>query len=131
MLRGPLKGLSCHSISRSGELSTFDERLHEVRDTGPHLSGHSDLHMACSFKLVAAGVLTGGCPWQAVQNGDAMTVGQAWQDVKAGTVKADDIDTLNTLLKYDHRRSASSQPTHSQSHATNAQAINTAPKQCP
>ncbi len=28
--RGPLKGSSGHSISRSGELTTFDERLHEV-----------------------------------------------------------------------------------------------------
>jgi hypothetical protein len=29
--RGPVKSSSCCSISRSGELSTFDERLHQVR----------------------------------------------------------------------------------------------------
>jgi len=28
--RGPVKSSSCYSISRSGELSTFDERLHQV-----------------------------------------------------------------------------------------------------
>ena len=52
-----------------------------------------------------------------MQNGDAMTVGQAWQDVKSGTVKADDIDTLNTLLKYD--------PPHPP-HSDNVPAVNTA-----
>lgn len=36
---------------------------------------------------------------QAIQNGDAVTLGQAWRDVKSGNVKPDDIDTLNTLLK--------------------------------
>ena len=36
---------------------------------------------------------------QAVQNGDAVTVGQAWHDVRAGTLKPEDVDTLNTLLK--------------------------------
>ena len=36
---------------------------------------------------------------QAVQNGDAVTVGQAWHDVRAGALKPEDVDTLNTLLK--------------------------------
>ena len=35
---------------------------------------------------------------QAVENGDADKVGQAWQAVKAGAVQPD-IDSLNTLLK--------------------------------
>jgi hypothetical protein len=30
---GPMKASSCYSITRSGELSTFDERLHQVRET--------------------------------------------------------------------------------------------------
>ena len=39
-----------------------------------------------------------GCLTQAVESGDAETVGQAWQAVKAGSVQPD-IDSLNTLLK--------------------------------
>lgn len=39
-----------------------------------------------------------GC-LQAIENGDAVTLGQAWRDVRSGNVKPDDIDTLNTLLK--------------------------------
>ena len=35
---------------------------------------------------------------QAVARGDAVTVGQAWQQVQAGKVQPD-IDSLNTLLK--------------------------------
>ena len=35
---------------------------------------------------------------QAVVRGDAVTVGQAWQQVQAGRVQPD-IDSLNTLLK--------------------------------
>ena len=38
------------------------------------------------------------CLSQAVESGDAETVGQAWQAVKAGSVQPD-IDSLNTLLK--------------------------------
>ena len=36
---------------------------------------------------------------QAIENGDAVTLGQAWRDVRSGNVKPDDIDTLNALLK--------------------------------
>jgi hypothetical protein len=35
---------------------------------------------------------------QAVENGDAEMVGQAWRDVKSGTVQPN-IDALNSLLK--------------------------------
>lgn len=35
---------------------------------------------------------------QAVATGDAVTVGQAWQQVRLGDVRPD-VDSLNTLLK--------------------------------
>ena len=38
-------------------------------------------------------------PVQAVENSDAVTVGQAWLEVRHGTVQPD-IDSLNALLKY-------------------------------
>lgn len=36
---------------------------------------------------------------QAVQNGDAVTVGQAWHSVRSGSLQPNDVDTLNALLK--------------------------------
>ena len=104
-------------------VESFNDRLHEAGT--PSLSpllcsfhklpGFNANHILHKWALVSmrrmlkqgSRMLIGG-RWrvradacmQAVANGDAETVGQAWRDVKSGNVKPD-IDSLNQLLRCD------------------------------